>query len=72
MCSEKSVWLDLLILYFRLQVIHKSYRHVLTLVNNAQLLLKLDILDKLRLLHFTKLNTKKLQHYNWLIPAQEK
>jgi hypothetical protein len=24
------------------------------------------------LLHFLKHNTKKLQHYNWFIPAQEK
>jgi hypothetical protein len=48
-CSENSVWLDLRILYFRLQVIHKSYRQVLTPVNNSQLLLKLEILDKFRL-----------------------
>ena len=58
MCSENSVWLELQILYFRLQVIHKSYRQVLTPVNNSQLLLKLEILDKLRLV-----TQRKLQHF---------
>jgi hypothetical protein len=47
--SEKSVWLLLQILHFKLQVIDKSYRQVLPPVNNSQLLLKLEILDKLRL-----------------------
>jgi hypothetical protein len=50
--SEKSVWVVLQILYFRLQVIYKSYRQVLTPVNNSQLLLKLENLDKLRLVTF--------------------
>jgi hypothetical protein len=50
--SEKSVWLVLQILYFRLQVIYKSYRQVLTPVNNSQHLLKLENLDKLRLVTF--------------------
>jgi hypothetical protein len=59
--GEKSVWLLLLILYFKLQVIHKSYRQVLTPVNTSQLLLKLESLDKLRLVTFLKkINTKKL------------
>jgi hypothetical protein len=72
-CSENSVWLDLQILYFKLQVIYKSYRQVLTPVNNAQLLLKLEILDKLRLVTFHK-NTiqRKIQHFNWLNLVQEK
>ncbi len=40
---------------FQLQVIYKSCRQVLTPVNNSQLLLELEILDKLRLvtLHTT-------------------
>jgi len=42
MNSENSVWLDLQIMYFRLYVIDKSYRQVLTKVNNSQLLLKLE------------------------------
>ncbi len=69
-----KIWfgLDLQILNFKLQVMHKSYRQVLTPVNNAQLLLKLEILDNSDLFHFTKYNTKKLQHYNWFILAQEK
>jgi len=45
--SEKLVWLDLQILYVMLQVIEKSYRQVLTPVNNSQLLLNMEILNKL-------------------------
>jgi hypothetical protein len=56
-CSENSVWLDLQILY--LQIIHESYRQVLTPVNNSQLLLKLEILDKLRLVTFLKIQHKE-------------
>jgi hypothetical protein len=37
------------ILYFRLYVIGKSYRQVLIPVNNSQLLLKLEILEKFKL-----------------------
>jgi hypothetical protein len=61
------------ILYFRLQVIHKSYRQAPTPVNNFQLLLKLKILDKLRLVTFHK-NTlqMKTQHFNWFNLVQEK
>jgi hypothetical protein len=42
------------ILYFRLYVIDKSYGQVLTPVNNSQLLLKLEIIDKFRLVAFHK------------------
>jgi hypothetical protein len=50
------------VLYFRLYVIDKSYRQVLTPVNNSQLLLKLEILDKFRLVTF---HTNKTQrNYN--------
>jgi hypothetical protein len=49
-----TVWLDRQILYFRLQVIH-TYRQP---VNNSQLLLKLEILDKLRLVTFHKIQHK--------------
>jgi hypothetical protein len=45
-------------MYFRLQVTYKSYRQVLTPVDNSQLLLKLEILDKLTL----EYNTKETQH----------
>ncbi len=44
---------------FQLQVIYKSYRHVLTPVNNSQLLLKLEILDKLRLVTFHTTATQR-------------
>jgi len=57
--SEKSAWLILQILYFKLQVIDKSYRQVLTPVSNSQLLLKLEILDKLRLATFLKTQHKE-------------
>jgi hypothetical protein len=46
-------------LYFRLQVIHRSYRQVLIPANNFQLLLKLEILDKLRLVTFHKIQHKE-------------
>jgi hypothetical protein len=48
---------------FSFKVIDKSYRQVLTPVNNSQLLLKLAILDKFRLVTFHTLATqRKLQH----------
>jgi hypothetical protein len=47
------------ILYFRLYVIDKSFRQVLTPVNNSQLLLKLEILDKFRLATFHKNTTQR-------------
>ncbi len=56
---EKSVWLDLQILYFWLQVIHKLYRQVLTPVYTSQLLLKLVSLDKLRFITFLKTTTQR-------------
>ena len=40
----------------------KSYRQVLTPVNNSQLLLKLEILDKFRLVTFDKNTTQR--NYN--------
>ncbi len=59
LCSENSVWLDLQILYFRIYVTDKSYRQVLTPVNNSQLLLKLEVLDKFRLVTFHKIQHKE-------------
>ncbi len=51
-------------IYFKLQVIYKSCRQVLTSSNNSQLLLKLDILDKLRLVTKTTVQRqRKLQHF---------
>jgi hypothetical protein len=47
------------ILYFTtFNVIDKSYRQVLTPVNNSQLLLKLEILDKFRLVTYNKIQHK--------------
>ncbi len=53
-CSSKIV--------FQLQVIDKSYRQVLTPVNNSQLLLKLEILDKIRLVTFHTTETQRKCH----------
>jgi hypothetical protein len=41
-----------------LNVIDKSYRQVLTLINNSLLLLKLEILDKFRLVTNQRFNDK--------------
>ncbi len=49
-------------MYFRLQVTYKSYRHVLTPITNFQLLLKLEILDKLRLVTSHKNTTQRKQN----------
>jgi hypothetical protein len=61
-------------LYFRLQVIHKSYRQALTPVNNSQLLLKPEILDKFRLVTFHKNTTQRNYNIlsNWFKLALEK
>jgi hypothetical protein len=48
------------ILYFTaFNVVDKSYRQVLTSVNNSKLLLKLEILDKLRLVTNRKNTTQR-------------
>ncbi len=47
---------------FQLSVIYKSYRQVLTPVDNSQLLFKLPILDKFRLETFHTCAT--LRNYN--------
>jgi hypothetical protein len=57
--NDKSVWLDIQILYFKLQVIHMSYRQVLIPVTNSQPLLKLLFPDKFRLITFHKIQHKK-------------
>ncbi len=44
---------------FQLQVNYKSYKQVLTPVNNSQLLLKLEILDKLKLVTFHTMATQR-------------
>ena len=52
--SKKSVWQGLQMIYFLsslIQVIHKSYRQVLTLNQSSQLLLKLGHSDKFRLVY---------------------
>jgi hypothetical protein len=60
---EKSVWLisDAL---FQLSVIYISYSQVLTPVNNLKLLLKLPVLDKLRLVTF-HLQATQRNYNNW-------
>jgi hypothetical protein len=44
---------------FQLQVIDKLYRQVLTPVNNSQLLLNMEILDKLRIVTFHTMATQR-------------
>jgi hypothetical protein len=51
---------------FQLHILWKSFGQVLTPVNNFQLLLKLEILDKLRLETFHKWQ-HKVQRWNWFI-----
>jgi hypothetical protein len=60
---ETSVWLisDAL---FQLSVIYISYSQVLTPVNNLKLLLKLPVLDKLRLVTF-HLQATQRNYNNW-------
>ncbi len=55
---EKSVWLSPDAL-FQFSVIYNSCRQVLTAVNNSQLLLKLPILDKFRLVTFHTYATQR-------------
>jgi hypothetical protein len=57
--GEKYVWL-LNSLFTAFDVIDKSYRQVLAPVNNSQLLLKLEILDKFRLVTFHKIQHKEI------------
>jgi hypothetical protein len=44
---------------FQLSVIYKSHRQVLTPINNSQLFLKLEILDKLRFVTYHKMQHKE-------------
>ncbi len=53
-----------IVIFTAFDVIDKSYRRVLTMINNSQLLLKLEILDKFRLVTNHKTQYKEnLQHY---------
>ena len=53
-----------ILLFTAFNVIDNSYRQVLALVNNSQLLLKLEILDKFRLVTNHNIQHKgNLQHY---------
>ncbi len=47
------------IIVFQLGVIYRSYRQVLTPIDNSQLLLKLPILDKFRLATFNTSATQR-------------
>jgi hypothetical protein len=52
-----------ILLFTAFNVMDKSYRQVVTPVNNSQLLLKLEILDKFRLVTNHKIQHKEnLQH----------
>jgi hypothetical protein len=48
-----------ILLFAAFNVVDKSYRQVLTPVNNFQLILKLEILDKFRFVTNLKYNTKE-------------
>jgi hypothetical protein len=63
--SEKSVWLISGALFW-LSVIYKSNRQVLIKLNNLQLLLRLPILDKFRLVTF-HLQATQRNYNNWFI-----
>ncbi len=52
-------------------VIYKSYRQVLTPVDNLQHLLRLPIFDKTRLVAFHKTTTHR-NYTNWFLPVREK
>jgi hypothetical protein len=56
--SKKWVWQSLLSILF-LQNIYKSYRQVLTSLENSSLLLKLQIFNKTRLATFYKHQTQR-------------
>ncbi len=47
------------------QALGKSYRQVLTPVNNSQLLLYQEILDKFRIVTFHKIQYKENKMFNW-------
>ncbi len=66
-CNENYIWLDLQYCISGFQVTYKSYRQVLTPITNFQLLLKLEILDKLRLVTFHKNTTQRKQKTQHLI-----
>jgi hypothetical protein len=66
-CSENSVWLGSPVFYFKLQVIYKSYKQVLTLIASSLLLLKQGILDKFRLVTSHKIQHKEVQCFNWFV-----
>jgi hypothetical protein len=44
-------------------VVDKSYRQVLTVIKNSQLILKLEILDKFRPVTNQQFKQRKLQHF---------
>ncbi len=50
-------------------VYYKSYRQVLTLVNNLQCLLRLPIFDKTRLAAF-HIKARQRNHTNWFLPVR--
>jgi hypothetical protein len=63
MIRQSMVKISLAYSVFYFQLFDKSYRQVLTPVNNSQLLLKLAILDKFRLATFHGMTTQKKLQY---------
>ncbi len=62
----------LILLFTTFNVVDKSYRQVLTILNNSQLLLKLEILDKFRLVTNHKIQHKGICNIFQFIPVHEK
>jgi hypothetical protein len=61
-----------ILLFTAFNVDDKSYREVLTPVNNSQLHLKLEILGKFRLVMNHKIQHKGNCNIFWFTPVQEK
>jgi hypothetical protein len=58
------------LLFSASSVIYKSYRQVLTPVDNLQRLLRLPIFDKTTLIAFHKTSTQR-NYTNWFFPVRE-
>ncbi len=69
MYSENLFGLFIL-LFSASSVYYKSYRQVLTPVNNLQRLLRLAIFDKTRLVAFHK-KVRQINYTNWFLPDRE-
>ncbi len=59
-----------ILLFSASSVYYKSYRQVLTPINNLQRLLRLSIFDKIRLVAFHKKASQR-NYTNWFLPDRE-